>query len=60
MSALSELTHNQRSAVVLRYFLDLTDGEIAASIGCSPANVRTLLSRAMKRLRRELMKGDMA
>lgn len=57
MAALARLGGRQRSAVVLRYYLDWTDHDIADALGCAPATVRSLLSRAMKKLRAELDGG---
>lgn len=53
-AALSRLSPRSRAAVVLRYFVDIPDPEIAEILGCRPATVRTLLHRAMKQLREEL------
>jgi RNA polymerase sigma factor (sigma-70 family) len=41
----------QRSALVLRYFCDLSDAEIADVLGCRPATVRSLLHRGLTNLR---------
>jgi RNA polymerase sigma factor (sigma-70 family) len=54
MSALRGLPHRQRTAVVLRYYLDWDDRAIAEVLGCAPATVRTILSRTLARLRTEL------
>jgi RNA polymerase sigma-70 factor (sigma-E family) len=48
---LGTLPARQRAAVVLRFYHDLPDGEIASIIGARPATVRTLLSRALAALR---------
>ncbi|BCJ64814.1 sigma-70 family RNA polymerase sigma factor [Polymorphospora rubra] len=48
---LSALTPQQRTAVVLRYMFDQTDGEIAAVLNCSAATVRSHLSHARSTLR---------
>ncbi len=48
---LGTLPHRQRAAVVLRYFHDLTDQEIAESLGCRVGTVRSLISRALAALR---------
>lgn len=37
-----------------KFWLDLTDKELAELIGCKPSSVRTLLNRAKKRFRAEL------
>jgi RNA polymerase sigma factor (sigma-70 family) len=52
--ALGRLDGRRRQAVVLRFYLDLPDGEIAELIGCRPATVRTLIHRALRDLRREM------
>jgi RNA polymerase sigma-70 factor (sigma-E family) len=52
--ALSRLSDRQRKAVVLRYYEDLSEAEIAAVLGCRPGTVKSLLSRGLARLRREL------
>lgn len=52
--ALGALSDRQRAAVVLRYFADLPDGEIAAILGCRQATVRSLIHRALPRLREVL------
>lgn len=54
LAALNALTPRQREAVVLRYWGDLPDDEIAAILSCAPATVRSLLSRAMPVLRTAL------
>jgi RNA polymerase sigma-70 factor (sigma-E family) len=49
--ALLELPSGQRAAVVLRYWLDLTETETAAVLGCSVGNVKSQSSRAIAKLR---------
>jgi RNA polymerase sigma-70 factor (sigma-E family) len=51
LRALAMLPQRQRTAVVLRYFDDLEDVEIAAVLGCSPGTVRSHVSRGLARLR---------
>ena len=53
-AALAQLPDRQRAAVVLRYFVDLPDPEIAKILGCRPVTVRTLLHRAVQTLREAL------
>ena len=53
-SALDRLTDRQRLVVVLRYFVDLPDVEIAEALGVRPATVRSLAHRAIAALREEL------
>ena len=52
--ALDRLTDRQRLVVVLRYFVDLPDVEIAEALGVRPATVRSLAHRAIAALREEL------
>jgi len=51
---LDRLTIRQRTAVVLRYYLDLPEDEIAAVLRCRPSTVRSLVRRGLARLREEL------
>jgi DNA-directed RNA polymerase specialized sigma24 family protein len=39
---------------VLRYLVDLDDAEIATTLRCRPATVRSLVHRGLARLRKEL------
>ena len=48
---LVSLSPRQRSMVVMRYYLDLTDDEIADQLGCSSVTVRSTISRAIGTLR---------
>ena len=52
--ALGRLGERQRAVVVLRYFADLPDVEIAEVLGCRPSTVRSLVRRALRVLRKEL------
>jgi RNA polymerase sigma factor (sigma-70 family) len=49
--ALAVLTPRQRAAVVLRYFEDLPEREIATVLGCRPGTVKSLLSRSIAKLK---------
>jgi RNA polymerase sigma factor (sigma-70 family) len=49
--ALAGLGARQRAVVVLRYYCDLSDEQIADTLGCSAATVRSQASRALARLR---------
>ncbi|MXZ53343.1 MAG: sigma-70 family RNA polymerase sigma factor, partial [Acidimicrobiaceae bacterium] len=53
-SALDYLSDRQRIVVVLRYFVDLPDDEIAQALDVKPSTVRSLAHRALAVLRREL------
>ena len=52
--ALDRLPERQRSAIVLRFYEDLPDDEIAALLGCRPATVRTAIHRGLRFLRKEI------
>ena len=49
--ALGRLPRRQRAVVVLRYFDDLTEREIADALGCSPGTVKSQASKALAKLR---------
>lgn len=51
LGALSRLPDRQRTAVVLRYYADLTEPEAAAAMGCSVGTVKSSVSRGIARLR---------
>jgi RNA polymerase sigma-70 factor (sigma-E family) len=51
MTALMRLPAGQRSVVVLRYWMDMTETEVAAALGCSVGNVKSQASRALAKLR---------
>ena len=50
LSALRELPR-QRAIVVLRYWEDLSDAQVAAALGCAEGTVRSQASRALAKLR---------
>lgn len=52
--ALARLPARQRAAVVLRYYGDLPDADIAAALRCRPGTVRSLIHRALTDLRRTI------
>ncbi|MCP2166262.1 SigE family RNA polymerase sigma factor [Goodfellowiella coeruleoviolacea] len=45
------LPRKQRAALVLRYYEDRSDADIAAVLGCTAATVRSHISRALRTLR---------
>jgi RNA polymerase sigma-70 factor (sigma-E family) len=55
---LRELPERQRAALVLRYFHDLPDAEIASALGCREVTVRSLVSRGMAAMRDQLDRDD--
>jgi RNA polymerase sigma-70 factor (sigma-E family) len=52
LSALRRLPGRQREALVLRFYLDQTEPEIAVSMGISPGTVKSTTSRALAALGR--------
>jgi RNA polymerase sigma factor (sigma-70 family) len=50
-AALATLPYRQRAALVLRYYADLPDAEIAIALGCRPGTVASLVHRGLERLR---------
>lgn len=52
--ALAALPPRQRAALVLRYFLDLPEAEVAAALHCSLGTVKSSTSRGLKRLEETL------
>jgi RNA polymerase sigma-70 factor (sigma-E family) len=54
LRVLRELPPRQRAALVLRYFDDLSEAEVADAMGCSVGTVKSTTSRALGRLRREI------
>jgi RNA polymerase sigma-70 factor (sigma-E family) len=50
---LGRLSERQRAAVVLRYYEDLTETEIAETLGVSVGTVKSTVSRAMAKLRED-------
>jgi RNA polymerase sigma factor (sigma-70 family) len=50
LRAVRRLPHRQREALVLRFYLDLPDPEIARVMGIRPGTVRSATHRALKAL----------
>jgi len=48
------LPYRQRAVLVLRYWGHWTEVEIADALGCRPGTVKTLASRGLARLRKEI------
>src|SRR5207248_10996894 len=56
--ALASLSPNQRAAVALHEYADLSTRDVAHILGCSQATVRVHLAQARKRLRPLLEEND--
>lgn len=56
-SWLARLPRRQRATLVLRYYEDLPDAEIAEILGCAVGTVRASISRALATLRAELVEA---
>jgi RNA polymerase sigma-70 factor (sigma-E family) len=54
LAEIGKLPRRQRAVLVLRYYEDRTDAEIAELLGCRPATVRAYASRALAALRVEM------
>jgi RNA polymerase sigma-70 factor (sigma-E family) len=55
-AAMQRLPYEQRAALVLRFFEDLSERDAAAALGCPRGTVKSRVSRALETLRIE-MKG---
>lgn len=55
---LRQLPIRQRAAIVLHYYEDLSEAEVAERLACSPAAARSLMHRGMKKLRQEVKEGE--
>jgi RNA polymerase sigma-70 factor (ECF subfamily) len=58
LAAVEGLPENDRLVLACRYFLDLGERETAAALGCARGTVKSRLSRARERLRRQLEADD--
>lgn len=54
MEALNTLKIADRTVIYLRYFLELTEAEMAVTLACRPGTVKSRLSRALGRLKNAL------
>jgi RNA polymerase sigma-70 factor (sigma-E family) len=53
-AALVKLPARQRAALVLRFYEDLSEADIADALGCRPGTVKSLIHRGLQRLERFL------
>jgi RNA polymerase sigma-70 factor (sigma-E family) len=58
IDALGRLAPRQRAALVLRYFDDLSEAQVAEAMGCSAGTVKSTTWRALERLRQVLTTND--
>src|SRR5215204_3934530 len=52
LDAVAHLPYKQRAVVVLRFWADLREEEIAEVVGVRPATVRSITARALERMRK--------
>jgi len=53
-ASLARLPYQERAVIVLRYWLDLSEAEIARTLNCRPGTVKSRHSRALRKLNKEL------
>ena len=53
-ASIAKLPYPQRAALVMRYWADMPEADIAASLGVRAPTVRTLIRRALATLRQEV------
>ena len=58
LAALRRLPSRQREAVVLRYYLDMTEEQAAQAMGVARGTVKSATSRGLSALARMLKEGD--
>jgi RNA polymerase sigma factor (sigma-70 family) len=56
LEALNELRYEDRMVIAYRYFFELSEKETAAALGCAKGTVKSRLSRAIGRLRKQMEK----
>jgi RNA polymerase sigma factor (sigma-70 family) len=52
--AVGRLPYRQRAVIVTRYWAGWSEADIAEALGCRPGTVKSLASRALDRLRKEV------
>jgi RNA polymerase sigma-70 factor (ECF subfamily) len=58
LAAVAQLPDADREAIACRYFLDLSEEETAAALGCPRGTVKSRVSRALGRLRERMEVAD--
>jgi RNA polymerase sigma factor (sigma-70 family) len=51
---MGQLTARQRAALVLRFYEDLSEHEVAQILKCRPGTVKSLVSRGLETLRNDI------
>jgi RNA polymerase sigma factor (sigma-70 family) len=54
LAVVDRLPYRQRAVIVMRYWLDLSEANIAEHLGCRPGTVKSLSARALANLHKEL------
>jgi RNA polymerase sigma factor (sigma-70 family) len=54
LDVLSDLPERYRTVLVLRYWADWSEADIAAALHCRPGTVKSLAARALAKLKKEL------
>jgi RNA polymerase sigma-70 factor (sigma-E family) len=57
---LKTLPERQRAVVVLRYYEDMSEEQIAQTLGCAPGTVKSQASKALAKLRTALAEAEAA
>jgi len=57
-AALGKLTQRQRAAIVLRFYEDLSESQVADVLQCRPGTVKSLVSRGLETLRNDVRGED--
>ena len=58
LAAIGELSEADRQVIACRYFLDLSEDETAAALGCARGTVKSRLARSLGRLRERIEVAD--
>ena len=58
LDVLNHLREEDRAIIAYRYLLELSEAEMAAALGCRRGTVKSRLSRAMGRLREQMIRSD--
>jgi RNA polymerase sigma-70 factor (sigma-E family) len=54
LDALAALGVRQRTALVLRFYADLSEADVARALGCRPGTVKSLVHRGLRELERTI------